>query len=115
MRPSFLCRVSDWLIVVAILSVLTCSAAAQSTSGRIVGRVADPSGALIAGVTITLTDQSTGATRTTKTNESGDYTFVEVKPSTYTVTYEQSGFKKNVQKDIIVNVNQVLTLNSTKV
>jgi hypothetical protein len=113
MRPSLFCRVSDWLAVVAVVALLICLAPAQSTSGRIVGRVADPSGALIAGVTITLTDQATGVARTTKTSDSGDYNLVEVKPGTYTLTYEQTGFKKNVQKDIIVSVNQVLTLNST--
>lgn len=112
MRPSCVRRLSDWLSVIVMVAALACQVVAQSTSGRIVGRVSDPTGALVAGVTITLTDQSTGVVRTTKTSESGDYTFVEVKPSTYTVTFEQTGFKKNVQKDIIINVNQVLTLNS---
>ena len=113
MRPSLFCRVSVFLAVIVLVAVLPVPAPSQSTSGRIVGRVSDPSGALIAGVTITLSDQSTGLTRTTKTNDTGDYTFVEVKPSTYTIAFEQTGFKKNEQKDIIINVNQVLTLNST--
>ncbi len=101
-----------WLVAVFCLTSST-FVLAQGTGGRILGRVADPTGALVAGVKVTLTDQATGAERQTQTNSGGDYTFVEVKPGTYTVTFEQAGFKKNVQKDIIVEVNQVVTLNST--
>ena len=86
---------------------------AQGTSGRIVGRVADPTGAVLAGVKITLVNQATGVSRDALTNDSGDYSFVEVVPGTYTVEFELTGFKKNVQKSVIVDVNQVVTLNST--
>ncbi len=85
---------------------------AQSTGGRILGRVADPTGAVLSGVTVTLTNQATGIERDVKTNDSGDYIFVEVQPGTYEVDFQQSGFKKNVQKNIMVDVNQVITLNS---
>ncbi|MFZ0320727.1 MAG: carboxypeptidase regulatory-like domain-containing protein [Candidatus Sulfotelmatobacter sp.] len=85
---------------------------AQGASGRIVGRVADPSGAVLAGVKITLLNEATGINRDVLSNDSGDYTFVEVVPGTYTVQFELKGFKKNVQKDVTVDVNQVVTLNS---
>jgi hypothetical protein len=101
------------LTIVALTIIFPASSLAQSTSGRILGRVADPTGAVLAGVTVTLTDESTGVIRDTQTNTNGDYTFVEVKPSTYTVEFSQQGFKKNVQKSIKVDVNQVVTLNST--
>ncbi|HTE90609.1 MAG TPA: carboxypeptidase regulatory-like domain-containing protein [Terriglobales bacterium] len=86
---------------------------AQSTGGRVLGRVADPTGAVVANVTVRATNQATGSTRETKTNTSGDYSFVEIVPGDYTVEFEQTGFKKNVLKDVTVAVNQVLTLNST--
>ncbi len=55
------------------LCILVCSTLfAQSTGGRIIGRVADPSGAVLSGVTVTLTNQATGIERTTTTNDSGD-------------------------------------------
>ena len=60
-----------------------------------------------------MTNQATAISRDATTNESGDYSFVEVAPGTYTVQFELTGFKKNVQKNIIVDVNQVVTLNST--
>jgi hypothetical protein len=100
--------------LLAVVCVASCTALfAQSTGGRIVGRVADPSGAVIANVTVTLTNQATGILRDTKTNDSGDYIFVEVQPGIYEVDFENAGFKKNVQKNVTVEVNQVISLNST--
>ena len=75
--------------------------------------MADPSGAVLANVSVRITNQATGVARETKTNGSGDYTFVEVAPGNYTAEFEQKGFKRNVQKDVTVDVNQVVTLNST--
>ncbi len=104
-------RAAVW--VLAVGCVLNSSISfAQSTGGRILGRVADSSGAVLAGVTVTLTNQDTGILRDTKTNDSGDYIFVEVQPGTYEVDFEITGFKKNAQKNVIMNVNQVITLNS---
>jgi hypothetical protein len=95
-----------WLTLPALLS-------AQTTSGRILGRVADPTGAILAKVKVTITNQATAISRSALTNDTGDYNFVEVVPGTYTVQFELTGFKKNVQKSVIVDINQVVTLNST--
>jgi hypothetical protein len=86
--------------------------AAQGATGRIIGRVTDPSGAVLANVKVTLTNQATSVSRDATTNDSGDYSFVNVAPGTYQASFELTGFKKNVQKDLILDVNQVLTLNS---
>ncbi len=102
----FLSSVLLWLICTTVMS-------AQSTGGRILGRVADSSGAVLAGVKVTATNEATGASRSVVTNEGGDYVMVEVSPATYTIQYELTGFKQNIQKGIIVDVNQVVTLNST--
>ena len=117
MHPSLAHRVSaSWLALLGlltILSILSIPTFSQSTGGRILGRVADPTGAVLAGVKVTLTNEATGATRGIPTNASGDYTFVEVVPGTYRVEYELTGFKKSVQKSVTVDVNQVVTLNQT--
>jgi hypothetical protein len=114
MHPSLAHRVSaSWLAVLGLLTILSVPAFSQSTGGRILGRVADPTGAVLAGVKVTLTNEATGATRNTQTNANGDYTFVEVVPGTYRVEYELTGFKKSVQKSVTVDVNQVVTLNQT--
>src|SRR5436190_3715727 len=114
MHPSMARRsLAVRLAVFSLLTLLASPALGQSTGGRILGRVADPSGAVLANVSVRITNQATGVARDTKTNGSGDYTFVEVAPGNYTAEFEQKGFKRNVQKDVTVDVNQVVTLNST--
>jgi Carboxypeptidase regulatory-like domain/TonB dependent receptor-like, beta-barrel len=99
--------------VLAALFCLFCSTLliAQSTGGRILGRVTDPSGAVVNNVKVTLINEATGTQRSVTTNESGDYVLVEVTPGTYYTEYELTGFKKNVRHGITVDVNQVVTLN----
>jgi outer membrane receptor protein involved in Fe transport len=110
--PSLRARWTALCLALVLSLLLPTFLSAQGASGRILGRVADPSGAVLAGVKVTLVNQATGISRDALTNDSGDYNFVEVVPGTYTLQYELKGFKKNVQKDVIVDVNQVVTLNS---
>lgn len=108
-----LSRMNRWFVVASIC--LTCSALgfAQGTGGRILGRVADPSGAVLAGVKVTATHEATGVTRETQTNSSGDYAFPEVPIGVYTLSFDLAGFKTNERKGITVELNQVVTFNST--
>src|SRR6266403_1969785 len=85
----------------------------QSTGGRILGRVSDPSGALVAGAKVTLSNEATGVTRDATTNDSGDYVFLEVTPGQYSLKFEQKGFTTTLRKGVTVDVNQVVTLNMT--
>ena len=102
------------VVCLAVISFLAPAALfAQGASGRIVGRVADPSGAVLAHAKVTLTNEATAISRTALTSDSGDYAFVDVVPGTYTLQFELTGFKKNVQKGVTLDVNQVVTLNST--
>ena len=86
---------------------------AQSTGGRILGRVADPSGAVLAHLTVTATNESTGVSRDSQTSDAGDYSFLEVPVGVYTLTFELKGFKKDVRRGVSLDVNQVITLNVT--
>jgi Carboxypeptidase regulatory-like domain len=99
--------------VVLSLLALVVSAAGQSTGGRILGRVTDTTGAVVTGVQVTLINEATGVSRDTKTDQSGDYTLVEVAPGKYRVEYTLQGFKKNVRPSVTLEINQVLTLNAT--
>ena len=113
LNPSRLCRrLISLNLVLSFCLICSTLLSAQSTGGRILGRVADASGAVLAGVKVTATNEATGVSRSVVTNDSGDYVLVEVSPGTYTVQYELTGFKTNVQKGIVVDVNQVVTLNS---
>src|SRR5436305_1878843 len=114
MHPSMARRsLAVRLAVFSLLTLLASPALGQSTGGRILGRVADPSGAVLANVSVRITNQATGVARDTKTNDSGDFSFVEVTPGNYRVEYTIQGFKKNVRNTVVLEVNQVLTLNAT--
>jgi hypothetical protein len=99
-------------VILAVLALFL-SASGQSTGGRIIGRVADSTGAVVTGVQVTLINEATGVTRDAKTDQNGDYTFIEVVPGNYRVEYIMQGFKKNVRPNVILEINQVLTLNAT--
>jgi Carboxypeptidase regulatory-like domain/TonB dependent receptor len=112
-KPS---RMSCWLVLLnSVLSLcLICSTlvSAQSTGGRILGRVADPSGAVLAGVKVTLTNEATGVSADTTTGGGGDYGFPQVSVGVYRMEFDLSGFKKSVQRGVNVDLNQVVTINS---
>jgi hypothetical protein len=76
----------------------------QTTTGSLAGTVTDPSNAVIAGATVTVTSVTTGAERTGITNSSGAFDFQTLLPGTYTVAVEASGFKKAIVRDVVVSV-----------
>jgi hypothetical protein len=84
---------------------------AQSTGGRILGRVADPSGAVLANVKVTAVNEATGVSQETQTSGTGDYGFPQVAVGTYRLEFDLAGFKKNVQRGVNLDLNQVITLN----
>ena len=86
---------------------------AQGTGGRILGRVADPSGAVLARVKVTATNEATGVSRGAETNDSGDYSFPEIPVGVYTLSFELSGFKKDLRHGVTLELNQIITLNMT--
>jgi Carboxypeptidase regulatory-like domain/TonB dependent receptor len=100
-------------LVVAVAVSIPSMLSAQGTSGRVVGRVSDPAGAVLANVRVTLVNEGTSVSRDTKTNENGDYDFVEVPVGTYRLEFDLSGFKKNVRRGVSLDINQVITLNMT--
>lgn len=113
MSSPALCRALYCCSIAALLFLFLLPAPAQSTGGRIIGRVTDSTGAVVSGVAVTLTNEATGVSRNAKTNETGDYTFVEVVPGNYHVEYVLQGFKKDVRNNVVLEVNQVITLNTT--
>lgn len=109
-KPS---RLSRWLVASCLCFIYSTLALGQGTGGRIIGRVADPSGAVLANVKVTLTNEATGVSREAQTNGSGDYGFPQVPVGTYTLTFDLQGFKTSVGKGVTVELNQVVTFNST--
>ncbi len=94
------------IFVLLSLVLLFCSAAfSQLVSGTIVGTVTDSSGAVIAGVKITLTEENTKVIHNGTTNSSGEYAFPDLQPGTYDVAAEMSGFKREVKTGTVLEVN----------
>jgi hypothetical protein len=79
----------------------------------ILGRVTDPTTAVIAGATITVTNQDTGLKNTTSTNEAGNYVVRSLPFGRYEVECEAKGFRKFVATDNTLNIGQTLTLDIT--
>src|SRR5437764_1029855 len=77
----------------------------QAVNATLLGTVTDSSGAAVASVKVTITETNTGISRTSQTNDSGNYVFPDLPPGTYTVTAEQPGFKRASRAgfDVIVN------------
>src|SRR5215472_12827187 len=87
-----------------LVSLFTVNLAAQAPSGDISGVVSDPSGALVPGVTVTLTNPATNAVRTALTNEAGLYVLRAIPPGVYNLKAELSGFRAVERKNIEVQV-----------
>jgi hypothetical protein len=80
--------------------------------GRIRGVVTDPSGAVIAGATVTVTNVGTGVSVTVTTGTDGSYEALQlVAPGTYRVAVSASGFKKYLASGIPLHVTQIYVLN----
>jgi hypothetical protein len=91
---------------------LALSAFAQ-TLGDISGEVRDSSGAVIAGVTITLTNTATNAVRMTTSNDSGVYSFPALTPGTYNIKAEKASFKSVAAAAVEVQVQQNVRMDLT--
>src|SRR4029453_4676313 len=85
---------------------------AQTYHGGLRGAVRE-SGGVVAGVTVTMTNQANGTTRTTTTNSAGEYAFVQVEPGDYTVKVAMQGFKTIDHKNVHIGTQQFLTMDHT--
>jgi hypothetical protein len=97
----------------ALAVVLPISAAAQGAleSGTIAGIVADESGAVLPGVTVTIVNLSTSQSRIVVTDAAGHYRVAGLTPSRYSLTAELQGFATLVRPEITVNIGVALDLN----
>ena len=77
-----------WLLVLSSVWVL-----GQAETGSISGLVADTSNAVVVGANVAVVSGSTGLRRTTSTGSAGEYVISNLKPDTYYLTIEHSGFQ----------------------
>src|SRR5712691_7987544 len=98
-------------LAIAVGILWSAVASAQVSFGRLAGTVFDSSGAVLPGVTVTLTNEQRGQTQTTTTTDTGAFVFPQVQPGLYTVTMTLSGFStaEFSQVEIHVGVERSLT------
>src|SRR5579883_1248314 len=116
-RPSMRRRMSSTparmfalLLCVIVLSIFQAEA---QVSANLSGRVADPSGATMAGASITATNLDTGISRAAQTNQAGEYRFFELPVGRYEVRAAKDGFAEQVRKGILLVVGQDATADLT--
>ncbi|MGO8718787.1 MAG: carboxypeptidase regulatory-like domain-containing protein [Acidobacteriaceae bacterium] len=83
-------------------------ASAQNAQGTILGHVADPSGAAVAGAKVTIKNIDTNVENSYVTNVSGDYTIPELNPGPYSVTVVAPGFQTATSSNLTLEVQQTL-------
>lgn len=83
------------------------------TTGSIAGSVRDQTGALLPGVEIKAEQEGTGQVRNTISNDVGTYTLPLLPPGKYSVTFTLPGFQTIVNRDIVVNATEKITLNGS--
>ena len=86
--------------------IVTLPALAQTATAELSGNVTDSTGAAVANARITATNPSTGFSREVRTNQSGAYLFTILQPGIYNLSAEAPGFRKTVQNNIELQVNQ---------
>src|SRR5438067_1876789 len=93
----------------AILSSLVFPCHAQTSSATISGHVIDQSSAAVAGAEVVLVNQQTNVTVTTHCNGTGDFSFPDTQPGTFSVTVRAPGYKELHQVNLILNASQNLS------
>jgi len=86
---------------------------AQSTFGSIVGTVTDPSGAVIPGARVTVTNLGENTSVSVQTNPQGNYEALNLKAGVYGVTIEAPGFKAFQVAEVPLAARQVVRVNAT--
>jgi hypothetical protein len=104
-NPMWSKRFIKWLLVPAVL-LWPAALMAQMTTGTILGRIVDPSGAAVPGAQVTITNVGTTIAKTFVTDEDGNYIVSYLLPGSYEVTAEKVGFKKSTQTGITLQVDQ---------
>jgi len=98
-------------ILGAVVSLLLAAdLASAQTFGQITGIVTDPSGGVLVGASITVTNTQTGASGTQQANSSGVYVFPNLQPGIYTVRVEMDGFNSALQNRVELQTQQTIRL-----
>jgi hypothetical protein len=103
-------RPQSLLMLLAIAGLVTFSASAQDTTGRIIGVITDPSGSVVPKAKITVTHVQTNTNTSATSGDDGSYQVLELPIGSYRVTVEATGFRKSVLTPQPLEINQSLKI-----
>jgi hypothetical protein len=90
-----------------VLLSLTAGPGWGQTQGQITGVITDPTGGVVVGAAVTVTNPATGLVRQVESNSAGNYVFPSLMPGVYNVKVEMQGFQTEVRNGVDLQVNQV--------
>jgi hypothetical protein len=97
-----------------VVIVLLCFASlvlAQMETASLSGRVTDPQGAVVPHTVIEAIENDTNIKTTTETNDAGLYYLPSLHPGSYRLVVSKDGFRQIIQADVVLHVQDILTLN----
>lgn len=109
MNRSRVSMILGTLLVVLLVATIV----SASPTGSITGSVKDPTGALISGASLMLTNIATNTKMEAVTDSNGGYQFLQLAPAVYSLHVEAPGFKKVVFEDVVVQVDQITHVDAT--
>ena len=100
--------------VVLVQLVIVASAFGQASyTAQVRGVVKDQSGAMVTQATVTITNDATGISATTHSDDHGLYVLTGLRPAVYTIKAEAAGFRAMEQKNVVLQVDQQTTIDFT--
>ncbi len=99
------------LSIGALILLLTSASSSAQATAQLGGRVTDGSGAVLPGVTVTVTQTDTGSTRTVVTDETGTYVMPNLPTGPYRLDVSLQGFRSYVQSGVVLQVAATPTIN----
>src|SRR3989442_15624407 len=104
-------RIPIALLVVSLVSTMTCTGVWAQATAQISGTVRDQSGAVLPGVEVTATQTATGIARNAVTNETGSFVLPNLPLGPYRVEAALTGFRTFVQIGMVLQVNSSPVIN----
>src|SRR6266851_1623603 len=101
------------LLVLTFFFVCCVSLSAQDPNATVSGRVLDPSSAVVPGTQVRVINDATNIEYSTVTNDAGIYSIPSVLPGKYHIQVSKNGFKNLVKPDVVLHVQDALTINFT--
>jgi len=99
-----------WFAFVFLILAGVTHAQAQSINASLTGRITDPAKALITDAKVAAIGTATNFAYITTTNNSGEYSLLNLPPASYRIEIEKSGFKKLIKPDVILHVQDALRI-----